>query len=141
MRQRLIIEAQVLCKRIGSAFRETLDLSNQIMDALDRNDQITVQLLLQMRAEAIASAKAADQALRKYMTSITDEDERQALAELLNHGVADGEEEQKLARLAAHNASQLRQLLQLDQRLSRRLAHGKSIYQNEKIIDPAMSGR
>jgi hypothetical protein len=113
---------------MGNALQEVWNMSQQIAEALDRNDQITVQLLLHMRAESIETAKNNDRALRKLLQSVEDETDRQKLVDLLNHGVADGPLEQSLAKQAANNASQIKKILEIDKRLSQRVAREKSIY-------------
>jgi hypothetical protein len=114
---------------MGNALQEVWDLSQQITEALDRNDQITVQLLLHMRAESIETAKNDDQALRKLLASIEEEKDRQELQKLLNHGEAvAGSPEQALAKQAANNVRQIQKILEIDERLNRRMTRGKSVY-------------
>jgi hypothetical protein len=115
---------------MGNALQEVWDLSQQIAEALDRNDQITVQLLLHMRAQSIETAKSDDQALRKFLSSIEDKGDRQELRSLLNRG-ADanaGAAEQSLAKLASNNVSQIQKILEIDKRLNQRVTREKSVY-------------
>jgi hypothetical protein len=105
-------------------------MSQQIAEALDRNDQITVQLLLHMRAESIETAKNDDQTLRKFLSSIEDKEDRQELRSLLNQGAAAdaGPAEQSLAKQASNNVSQIQKILEIDKRLNQRVTRGKSVY-------------
>jgi uncharacterized membrane protein YvbJ len=114
---------------MGNALQEVWDLSQQITEALDRNDQITVQLLLHMRAESIETAKKDDQTLRKFLSTIEDEKDRKKLRSLLNQGAeAAGPSEQVLARQAASNVSRIQKILEIDKRLNQRVARAKSVY-------------
>jgi hypothetical protein len=115
---------------MGNALQEVWELSRQIGEALDRNDQITVELLLHMRAESIETAKQDDQALRKFLSSIEDKQDRQELRGLLNCGVSPGAgaAEQSLARLASNNVSQIQKILEIDKRLNQRVARDKTVY-------------
>jgi hypothetical protein len=81
-----------------------------------------------MRAESIETAKNDDQALRKLLSSVEDEKDRQELQNLLNHSAAAaGPLEQALAKQASNNVSQIKKILEIDERLNQRMARGKSV--------------
>jgi hypothetical protein len=115
---------------MGNALQEVWDLSQQVGEALDRNDRITVELLLHMRAESIETAKNDDQALRKFLSSMEDKNDRQELRGLLNKGAGKdaGPAEQSLAKQASNNVRQIQKILEIDKRLNQRMARGKSVY-------------
>ena len=53
MEQSVILKAHVQVKRIYSLLTEVMDLSKQLAEALDRNDQVTVRMLIAMRGEPV----------------------------------------------------------------------------------------
>jgi hypothetical protein len=128
MDQRRLMDALVLSKRIGNQLHETMDLSQQLAEALDRNDQVTVKMLINMRGEPIAQLKTADQALRELRDAIPDPQERRHLTALLRGEDSNEEKEQILSKQSRSNARQLKQVQELDRRLNQRITRGKSVY-------------
>lgn len=127
MEQNRLLDALVQTKRMGNLLNEVMDLSRQLAEAVDRNDQVTVRLLLTMREEPIDQLKAADQALRDQRDALAPEEARR-LSELLNGGAAAVESEEALADQVAANQRRLKQVLELDKAISQKLAREKSVY-------------
>ena len=123
-----MLDALVQTKRIAAMLGETMDLSRQMADAADRNDQVVVQMLLNMREDPIEKLKLADQALRNQRAALPPQD-GQRLADLLNGAPPQNEQEKMLAAQVGANAARLKQLLELDQALNRRLTGERSVYQ------------
>lgn len=122
------MDALVQMKRIGNLLNEALDLTQQIAEASDRNDQVAIQMLVGMRQEPIDKLEAADQALRDQLYDLPDAAAAARLAELLN-GTAEPEpEERLLTEQVAANRRRLKQVLDLDRVLNRKLTREKSIY-------------
>lgn len=46
-----LMDAHVQLKRIYTALNEALDLTRQLADAVDRDDQVATQMLIAMRQE------------------------------------------------------------------------------------------
>ena len=123
-----MMEAQVQARRIYNALGEVESLSEQIAEALDRNDPVAVKVLLAMREEPILSAHHARDILRQMVES-TDDGGR--LRALLNGGAAENAEENGLASQIAMNERLLRQVRELDRVLSQKIARDKSIYETK----------
>jgi GTP cyclohydrolase III len=128
MDQHRLMDALVLSKRIGNLLHETMDLSQQLGEALDRNDQVTVKMLISMREDPIGKLKTADQALRELRDAIPDPQERKHLTALLRGEDSNEEKEQILSKQSRSNARQLKQVQELDRRISQKIARDKSIY-------------
>jgi GTP cyclohydrolase III len=128
MDQHRLMDALVLSKRIGNLLHETMDLSQQLAQALDRNDSVTVRMIMNMREEPIGKLKTADQALRELQDSISDPEERKHLTALLRGEDSPQEKEHILASQSRSNARQLKQVLELDRRLNQKIAREKSVY-------------
>lgn len=123
-----LLDAHVQLKRIYTALSEALDLTRQLADAVDRDDRIAVQMLVSMRQEPTDKLAAAHQALEQQRQSLPEEEGRR-LAALLKGAEAESEAESPLVSQVGVNQRSLRQLVELDQAVSRKLAREKSIYQ------------
>ena len=126
MEQRILMEALVQTKRLYGLLDEVLDLSRQMAEALDRGDEVVVQMLLDMRAEPIRKLTLTDQALRSQKANLPEE-EGERLAALLNGTVQpEGAEETALFNQAVSNRRLHQQVMELEQILKRKIARGKS---------------
>lgn len=123
----VLLDAQVQTKRIYSLLNEVMDLSRQLAEALDRNDQVTVQMIISMREEPIKRLRAAQSALEEQRNSL-DPEEGERLAALLNGAPAEEPGEEALASQVATNRRLLTQVLELDRVLNKKVTREKSIY-------------
>ncbi len=121
-----MMEAQVQARRIYNAMGEVESISQQIAEALDRDDPVAVKVLLAMREEPILAAHHARDILRQ-MVANTDDGGR--LRALLNGAAAENAEESGLANQIAMNERLLGQIRELDRMLNRKIARDKSIYE------------
>ena len=121
-----MMEAQVQARRIYNAMGEVESISQQIAEALDRDDPVAVKVLLAMREEPILAAHHARDILRQ-MVANTDDGGR--LRALLNGAAAENAEESGLANQIAMNERLLGQIRELDRMLSRKITRDKSIYE------------
>lgn len=105
-----------------------MDLSRQLAEALDRNDQVTVQMVISMREEPIKRLRAAQSALEEQRNSL-DPEAGERLGALLNGAPAEEPGEEALASQVAINRRLLTQVLELDRVLNKKVTREKSIYQ------------
>lgn len=129
MEQKYLTDGLVLTKRMGNLLNEVLDLSRELAQAVDRNDQVSVEMLVAMRREPIEKLAEVDEALRELVLSAPDGDTGAHLAGLLEGGPAELPEERMLSDLAASNRRRLSQVLELDKRLNQKLTREESVYQ------------
>ena len=122
-----LLDAHVQLKRIYTALNEALDLTRQLADAVDRDDRIAVQMLVSMRQEPTDKLSGAHQALEQQRQSLPAADAAR-LAAILKGGEAETEEEAPLAGQVGANQRILKQLVDLDRVVNRKLAREKSIY-------------
>lgn len=130
MTEKTVMDALVQMKRTGNLLNELEDLTQQIGQAIDRNDQVSLQMLIAMREEPLGKLQAADQALREQLEALPDRDEAADLAIMLNGGPpADPavRPQQMLCEQVAANNRRLKQIMELDQRLNSRLDAGNSV--------------
>jgi signal transduction histidine kinase len=131
MEEKNLLDALAQVKRIGGLLNEALDFSKQIAEAIDRNDQVAVEMLVHMRQEPIDKMEAAEQALQEQTEAMPTPEDAARLNSLLK---GSGEPplapfEQALTDQAAANRRRLQQILELDKRLNQRMAREKSVYQ------------
>lgn len=127
METKALLEAHVQLKRIYTALNEALDLTRQLADAADRNDEVAAQLLVSMRQEPTDKLAGAHQALEQQRQALPEADAAR-LAALLRGAKAETEEEAALANQAGLNQRVLKQLVDLDRVVNRKLAREKSVY-------------
>lgn len=121
----------VLSKRIANLLTETEDLTNQLAEAIDRQDEVSIKLVASMRYEPIQKLTVADQALREHLASLGDGEDGARIRAVLNGdaSAAQGETEQMLAAQAASNLRQHKRLMEKDKVVNQKITRDKSIYQ------------
>ena len=127
MTEKVVMDALVQMKRTGNLLNELEDLTQQLGEAIDRDDQVSVQLLISMREEPLGKLQAADQAIRDQLKDLTDRYEAAQLASILNGGPpADPavRVQQMLSDQVASNNRRLSQIKELDRRLNQKLSRG-----------------
>ena len=122
-----LLDAQVQTKRIYGLLNEAMELSRQMAEAMDRDDQVAIQMLVSMREEPVRKLRQARQALEGQRDALEPETARR-LSQLLNGGAAETEAEAPLAAQVGTNRRLLEQLLDLDRVLNRKLTREESIY-------------
>lgn len=132
MNEKTVMDALVQMKRTGNLLNELWDLTQQLGEAIDRNDQVSIQMLIAMREEPLGKLQAADQALREQLEAIPGQEEAAQLASMLNGGLpADPAQkpQQMLCDQVGSNNRRLKQIIDLDKLLNQRLGREKSAYQ------------
>lgn len=127
MDESTLLDAQVQTKRIYSLLNEVMELSRQMAEAVDRDDQVAIQMLVSMREEPVRKLRQARQALEEQRDALEPETARR-LSRLLNGEAAETEAEAPLAAQVGTNRRLLEQLLDLDRVLNRKLTREESIY-------------
>ena len=126
------MDALVQMKRTGNLLNELWDLTQQLGESIDRNDQVSTQMLIAMREEPLGKLQAADQALREQLEALPEPEDVQQLAAMLNGGQpADPAQrtQQMLCEQVASNKRRLAQIIERDKMLNQRLGREKSAYQ------------
>lgn len=123
------MKALAQVKRSGTLLNELQDLTCQLAEALDRNDQVAAEMLIAMRQEPIEKLERVKQALEDQVQDIPEKDGALRLAILLDGGEPEDSDEKLLASQVAANGRRLKQVLELDRILNKKIAREKSIYQ------------
>ena len=132
MDEKSVMDALVQMKRTGNLLNELWDLTQQLGQALDRSDQVSIQMLIAMREEPLGKLLAADQALRDQLEALPNREDAAALAAMLNGGPpADTAQRPQvmLCEQVGSNHRRLKQVRELDRVLNQRLGRENSAYQ------------
>ena len=70
MEQTKLMDAHVQVRRVYNLLGEVMDLSRQLAEAVDRNDQVSIQMLLAMREEPIQGILQAREAMQQQMNQM-----------------------------------------------------------------------
>ena len=132
MTEKAVMDALVQMKRTGNLLNELWDLTQQLGQSIDRNDQVSTQMLIAMREEPLGKLQETDRALREQLDALPGREDAGILAAMLNGGPpADpGQDAMRmLCEQVASNNRRLKQIMELDRRLNQRLGREKSAYQ------------
>ena len=124
MTEKAVMDALVQMKRTGNLLNELEDVTRQLGEAIDRNDQVSMQMLVAMREDPLEKLQAADVAVRDQLEALGDGDQAAALAGILNGGppLQPGERtQQMLCDQVAANRRRLKQIMELDRVLNQRM--------------------
>lgn len=123
-----VLEEMVLkTRRLYIKLTEFEDLTRQLAEAADRRDEVSVQMLLNMRGEPAQQLWEIDQQLRQYVLSLPEEDAIRA-KELLEGGSQQKPEEAMLCAQVAQNRRLLSRCQELDKHISLRMGGKRSYY-------------
>lgn len=128
MDSHVIAAALATERKCYAALTEVMELTQDLSDAVQRQDQVTVQMFLSMRQEPINRLKEYRSLQRKRCASLPEE-ESAALWKVLTGKGADGTGQlQDLEKVVGQNQSLLERIQQADRQVSVRLGGKKSFY-------------
>ena len=122
-----LMDVHILARRMYRLLSEVDDLSRQLAEAVDRNDQVSAEMLMSMREAPIRQLVNTKEDILRQLDTASAEDARR-LRQLLNGEEPREEEEKGLAAQAASNTKLLRQVQALDEVLNRKITRDDSIY-------------
>lgn len=128
MDSHVIAAALATERKCYAALTEVMELTQNLSDAVQRQDQVTVQMFLSMRQEPINQLKEYRSLQRKRCASLPEE-ESAALWKVLTGKGADGTGQlQDLEKVVGQNQSLLERIQQADRQVSVRLGGKNSFY-------------
>ena len=125
------MDLAVLERKKYNCLSEVWDLSQQMGQALDRNDDVSVRMLIAMRQEPLLQLQELKQAIAVKTGSLSPE-ERERVSALGKGASPQGEEETTYHNQAGSARRLLERIIELDERLNRRLAGENSFYTQKK---------
>ena len=115
------LDLTVMERKKYNCLSEVMDLSRQMGEALDRNDDVSMRILVAMRQDPLLQLEELKQAIAAKMERLSPED-RERAAELGQGAAPQGEEETTYHGQAGAARRLLERILELDERLNRRIA-------------------
>lgn len=118
-----------LQKKYGS-MNEIFKTTQEMQDALARDDRVSLEMLIKMRQDEIDRAVDCDRDIQ-YLLSVLAPERREKVRDWLNHGTAkeqDGFEAVKIGEIAESIRKVLERTIQVDSRMSQRVAGKDSFY-------------
>ncbi len=131
MEKENLMKVYVLVRRVYNLLCEVLDISNQLSDAVNRNDVVSMQILLDMRSEPIQQLAVISEQIQELLANYPVEDANH-LRKLLNGEPATTECEKNFANQIATNSRVWHDVIELDKKLNLQIAHNKSIYREKQ---------
>lgn len=125
------LDLTVLERKKYNLLSEVMDLSRQLGEALDRNDDVSARMLVAMRQEPILRLEELRQTGGARLESLSQED-RERVAALKEGAGPQGPDEETYRAQFDSARRLLERVLELDRELSRRLAGDNSFYTREK---------
>ena len=125
------LDLTVLERKKYNLLSEVMDVSQQMGEALDRSDDVSVRMLVAMRQEPILHLEEVRQAAAARLEGLAAED-RERVGALREGADPQGTDEEAYCTQAGNARRLLERVLELDRRLNRRLAGENSFYAQEK---------
>ena len=131
MTKRDWLDLAVLARKQYNCLSEVLGLSQQLGEALDRSDDVSVRLLVSMRQDPILRLEEIKAAIGSKRDSMPPEEWERVND--LNGGAQPQDQDEKVYLNQVGSVRRiLERVLELDRRLNRRLAGENSFYAQEK---------
>ena len=125
------LDLTVLERKKYNLLSEVMDLSQQLGEALDRSDDVSVRLLVSMRQDPILRLEEIKAAIGAKRDSMPPEEWERVND--LNGGAQPRDEDETVSLNQVGSVRRiLERVLELDQRLNRRMAGDDSFYAQKK---------
>ncbi len=121
------LDLTVLERKKYNLLSEVMDVSQQLGEAMDRNDEISLRMLLALRQDPILGLEEVKRAIANRLEGLPPED-RKRISELAGGAAPQEGEETAYSNQAGSVRRLLERVLELDQRLNRRIGGKDSFY-------------
>jgi hypothetical protein len=121
------LELTVLERKKYNYLVELQDLTGQLAENLDRNDQVSVRMLVAMRQDPVRLLAEVDNSGKIRLAALSEEDRRRA-GELLKEGQPRDDGERVFLEQAQKTRRLLEQVVAMDRRVSMKMAGENSFY-------------
>ena len=121
------LELTVLERKKYNYLVELQDLTGQLAENLDRNDQVSVRMLVAMRQDPVRLLAEVDNSGKIRLAALSEEDRRRA-EELLKEGQPRDDGERIFLEQAQKTRRLLEQVVAMDRRVSMKMAGENSFY-------------
>lgn len=125
------MDLTVLERKKYNLLSEVMDLSKQLAEVMDRNDDVSVRLMIAMRQEPLLKLQELQRVADLRREDLSPED-RERVSALSRGAAPQGEEETTYQNQAGSARRLLERIVELDERLNRRLGGKNSFYEQKK---------
>lgn len=133
MDENIIAAALATERKRYTTLTEVMELTKELSDAFQRQDQVSVRLFLSMRQEPINQLREYRAIQRKRCAALPDEEGEALWKVLTGQGSGDGSEQlQVLEKLVGQNRNLLERVQEADCQVSMKLGGKKSYYARRK---------
>ena len=129
MKESDLKELLELERKLYSKISETVELTQELSDSVERNDQVSLDMFLSLRQRPILEMEEIESRISLKRVELNQEDALRFDA-LLSGALADSRNELPLTNQLAMNRRFLARLTELDRHVSRKLCGDRSYYQN-----------
>jgi hypothetical protein len=131
MWKQALTELMALQKKMYLRMNEVMGITQELDDAVRREDQISVKILLSARQSPILELEELHAQVSLKRCDLSGKDEER-FDRLLSGGKPASPEEKQVAEQLAVNHRLLQRLTELDHNVSQLLCRGKSFYQKRR---------
>ena len=124
------LELTVLERKKYNCLLEVEDVTRQLAQALDRNDQVAARILITMRQDPLLQLEEVDRGVKLRQAEFAEEDQDRVRT-LLRTGEVRGDGEDVFLEQAGKTRRLLEQVVELDRRVSLRMAGDHSFYRKK----------
>lgn len=133
MDENIIAAALATERKRYTTLTEVMELTKELSDAFQRQDQVSVRLFLSMWQEPINQLREYRAIQRKRCAALPDEEGEVLWKVLMGQGSGDGSEQlQALEKLVGQNRNLLDRVQEADRQVSMKLGGKKSYYARRK---------
>lgn len=125
----------ILMQRRYNSFREISKLTDELQEALTRNDEVAAAMLLQMRGEEMAAADTSTEQI--WVIAEHNKDHAEIIKRLM-YGEASGDgevlrpEEKKIFEIRQNTKQLIKRIQEIDRQMNQRVSGEKSYYVKAK---------
>lgn len=124
------LELTVLERRKYNCLVEVEDVTRQLAEALDRNDQVAARMLVAMRQDPLLQLEEVDRGEKKQKAALPEEDQDRVRT-LLKEEAPRYEGENIFLEQACKTRRLLERVVELDRRVNMRMAGDHSFYRKK----------
>ena len=124
------MELTVLERKKYNCLLEVEDVTRQLAEALDRNDQVAARMLVAMRQDPLLQLEEVDRGEKHRKAALAEEDQER-IRSLLREQAPRYEGEDVFLEQAGKTRRLLERVVELDQRINVRMAGDQSFYRKK----------
>lgn len=115
-------------RKMYTALTEVMELTGELANAIERQDQVSVEMFLSMRQEPINQLTDYRALLKRQCAGLPKEEGEKLQQFLFSEAYAQFPQAQSLEKIVRQNRTLWERIMQLDRRLNQRIGRDRSFY-------------